>query len=255
MNNTTAKPLFPNYTEIPSPLPLNVWHALRVLSVLAALGTCLLLFLAPMIGLMLFWKIVVPLLPLVFLTMPGLWRNVCPLAAMNQVPRLFGFTKNWVLTPKMKEYYYVLGFELFFWLVLFRRMLFNENGPASALLILGALTFAFIGGTMFKGKSGWCSSICPLLPVQRLYGQTPFVTIPNSHCQPCVGCTKNCYDFNPTVAYLADQYDNDRYYTGYRRLFAATFPGFICAYFLLPYNPPEDNIWTMFVKYSLFMFI
>jgi len=33
-----------------------------------------------------------------------------------------------------------------------------------------------------QGKSGWCSSICPLLPVQRIYGQTPFALIGNSHC-------------------------------------------------------------------------
>ena len=45
------------------------------------------------------------------------------------------------------------------------------------------------------------------------------MTVPNSHCQPCVGCTKNCYDFNPRVAYLADLYEDDRHYTGYRRLF------------------------------------
>jgi hypothetical protein len=35
-------------------------------------------------------------------------------------------------------------------------------------------------------KSGWCSSICPLLPVQRLYGQTPFMLVRNSHCAGCV---------------------------------------------------------------------
>ena len=55
-----------------------------------------------------------------------------------------------------------------------------------------------------KGKSGWCSTICPLLPVQRIYGQTPLMLVANAHCQPCVGCVKNCYDFNPRAAYLAD---------------------------------------------------
>ena len=78
---------------------------------------------------------------------------------------------------------------------------------------------------VLKGKSGWCSTVCPLLPVQRIYGQTPFVTIANSHCQPCVGCVKNCYDFNPKAAYLADLNDSDPYWSGYRKLFVGAFPG------------------------------
>src|SRR3712207_8158040 len=44
-------------------------------------------------------------------------------------------------------------------------------------IFAGALT----GGYLLKGKSGWCSSICPMLPVQRLYGQTPFVLERNDH--------------------------------------------------------------------------
>ena len=50
----------------------------------------------------------------------------------------------------------------------------STTRPASALLLLGAMTGGFAGGMVLKGKSGWCSTICPLLPVQRIYGQTPF---------------------------------------------------------------------------------
>ena len=32
-------------------------------------------------------------------------------------------------------------------------------------MIAGLLLAALLGGVLFKGKSGWCSSICPLLPV------------------------------------------------------------------------------------------
>ena len=32
-----------------------------------------------------------------------------------------------------------------------------------------------------------------------VYGQTPFVLSPNSHCQPCLACTRNCFDFQPQV--------------------------------------------------------
>ena len=33
------------------------------------------------------WKVIIPTLPLLFLVAPGLWRNLCPLAASNQTPR------------------------------------------------------------------------------------------------------------------------------------------------------------------------
>jgi NADPH-dependent 2,4-dienoyl-CoA reductase/sulfur reductase-like enzyme/ferredoxin len=148
------------------------------------------------------------------------------------------------------EYGYVFGFIAFFIAVSSRKWLFNASGPATGLLVLTALVAAFIGGLFFKGKSGWCSSICPLYPMQRLYNQTPFVIIPNSHCSNCVGCTKNCYDFNPSIAYLADLYDDDRYYTNYRKFFAAAMPGFLLAYFVVP-NTPEISIANMYAQFAL----
>lgn len=222
---------FPNYLQIPKLLPQGAWHFLRAISVLCALAMAFFLFTRPAWALPLFWLIIVPALPVTFMVIPGLWRNLCPLAAMNQTPRLIGFTSALAHTPRIREYSYVVGIGLFFLLVSSRKWLFDQNGAASGALILFGLIGALMGGLVFKGKSGWCSSICPLLPVQRIYGQTPLKLVGNSHCQPCVGCTKNCYDFNPKVAFLADQYDDDRYHVGYRRFFAAALPGFILGFF------------------------
>ena len=243
---------FPNYTRLPAYLPQAVWHGLRFAAVAAALGLAATLVLRPALGLDLLWGLVIPLAPIIFVVAPGIWRNVCPLAALNQLPRLAGFTRGLVQTPRLKEYAYVIGMAGLLVLVAGRKPLFNQSGVASAVLILAAMGLAFLGGVVFKGKSGWCSSICPLLPVQRLYGQTPFLTVANTHCQPCVGCTKNCYDFNPKVAYLADQYDNDRHYVAYRRFFAAIFPGFVAAYFLVP-DPPQIPIAQMALQFGLYM--
>ena len=115
-----------------------------------------------------------------------------------------------------------------------RRLGLDDSGPLSALLLLGAMTAAFAGGMVLKGKSGWCSTICPLLPVQRIYGQTPLALVANAHCQPCVGCVKNCYDFNPRAAYLADLHDADNYWSGYRRFFVGAFPGLVLGFFAGP---------------------
>ena len=136
--------------------------------------------------------------------------------------------------PWLKEYGFVIGAGLFIAFVRCASWGSTTPGPASALLLLGALSGAYVGGTLLKGKSGWCSSICPLLPAQRLYGQTPYKLVANSHCTPCVGCTKNCYDFNPKVAFLADLKDPDPYWSGYKKLFAAAFPGLVIGFFNLP---------------------
>ncbi len=229
----SAQP-FPNYTQLDPLLPLWAWQGLRFASIGLAIGLAALLWLRPQLGQTLFWGITVPLLPLVFFVAPGLWRNLCPLAATNQLPRLGGFTRGIAQSERMKELAYPIGIALFFALVVGRKLLFDGSAEATSILVIGALAGAFAGGVIFKGKSGWCSSICPMLPVQRLYGQTPFVTVANTHCQPCVGCAKNCYDFNPRIAWLADQYDNARHYAGYRRFFAGVLPGFILAFYLVP---------------------
>ena len=171
------------------------------------------------------WKVVIPLLPVLFLVAPGVWRNICPLAASNQTPRALGLTKALTAPAWLKEYGYVIAFSLFVGFVVLRRLGLDDSGPLSALLLLGAMTAAFTGGMLLKGKSGWCSTICPLLPVQRIYGQTPLLMVANAHCQPCVGCVKNCYDFNPRAAYLADLNEGDTYWSGYRKYFVGAFPG------------------------------
>ncbi|MFN8490657.1 MAG: FAD-dependent oxidoreductase [Caldilineaceae bacterium] len=241
----------PNLTRPSQPIiPISVWYGLRVFAIGLALGIALVLFVRPATGLFLFWKVFIPCVPLLFFVAPGVWRNICPMATLNQTPRLFNFTRAWTLPKWLQEYGYVTAIGLFLILVSSRKVLFNQNGPALALLILASLIGAFVMGNFFKGKSGWCSSICPLLPIQRIYGQTPFVNVANAHCEPCIGCTKNCYDFNPQVAYLADLYDPDRHFSAYRKFFVGLFPGFILAFYLLP-NPPAIPIWQMYLGFGL----
>ncbi|MDA0184649.1 FAD-dependent oxidoreductase [Solirubrobacter phytolaccae] len=231
MDRVTA---FPNYTQIPSRIPVKVWHGMRAGSIVAALILAALLIAAPDTGLFLMWKVVIPLLPLLFLTVPGLWRNLCPLAASNQTPRALEFTKALTAPDWLKEYGYVIAFSLFIGFVVLRKLGLDDSGAYSALLLLGAMAAAFTGGIFLKGKSGWCSTICPLLPVQRIYGQTPLLLVANAHCQPCVGCVKNCYDFNPRAAYLADLHDQDTYWSGYRKYFVGAFPGIVLGFFAVP---------------------
>ena len=98
-------------------------------------------------------------------------------------------------------------------------------------MLATALAAALLGGLVFKGKSGWCGTLCPLAPVQKLYGQLPTIVVRNEYCSPCVGCQSNCYDFNPTAKLASDLYDRDQFGAGHRRFFAGIYPGFVLGYF------------------------
>ena len=224
---------FPTYLQMRERVPPQVWSATRVVGLGIAAIVVVALFVNPPVGLFLFWGLIVPALPLLFFLAPGFWRNVCPMATLNQAPRRFGFTRALTMPKWFREYGFVIAIALFLLIVPARRIVFDDSGPALGVLIMVCLAAAFAGGVLLKGKSGWCSTMCPLLPVQRLYGQTPFLTVRNAHCRPCVGCVKNCYDFNPAAAYMADLYDTDPHRSGYRKLFAALFPGLIVGFYTI----------------------
>ena len=245
-------PAFPNYTQIPSILSVRQWWMVRTVSVVATLVVVLLCIAVPKTGLRIVWGIGIPLLPILFFAAPGLWRNICPLAASNQTPRVLGLTRALEAPAWLKRYGYLISITLFVLFITLRKVGLQTNGPLSGLMLLFALASGFTGGMFLKGKSGWCSSICPLLPVQRIYGQTPFALVGNSHCQPCVGCTKNCYDFNPKVAYLADLNDEDPSWSAGRKFFVALFPGLVLGFFEVS-NVPKVSVPSMYGQLALYV--
>ncbi|MCW9000101.1 MAG: FAD-dependent oxidoreductase [Kangiellaceae bacterium] len=248
------KPVFANFMQVTPLIPRWAWQILRLFSIAAFAAIVWGLFNHSAITLIIFWGIAVPSLPLIFWLLPGLWRNLCPLAATNQLPRLFNFSLAKELPAQAKRYASVVGLLLLFIAIPLRKITLNEDGEVLAFALIGIVSFAFIGGLIFKGKSGWCGSFCPLLPVQRLYGQTPLKTVNNSHCAPCVGCTRNCFDFNPQVAYLADLYDQDPVMASDRKFFAGMMPGLLLAYFTLTYSP-ETPIYQLYFQFGFYCLI
>jgi len=247
-----SSPTFPTYLQMRERVPVGVWWALRAAGLAVALAVIVALFVDAPMGFTIFWGIVVPLLPILFFVAPGFWRNVCPMATLNQLPRVLGFTRALTMPKWFREYGYVIGIALFLLIVPARKLVFEQNGAALGALLITSLVAPFVAGILLKGKSGWCSTMCPLLPVQRLYGQTPFLTVRNAHCRPCVGCVKNCYDFNPPVAYLADVYDGDAHRSGYRRFFAGIFPGLVVAFHEVPVAPEVDAL-SMYTQFGTYL--
>jgi NADPH-dependent 2,4-dienoyl-CoA reductase/sulfur reductase-like enzyme/ferredoxin len=230
---TGERDLFRAYNELPTRVPLGVWRAVRVGSIAAYLTVIALLFLRPAAGLFVMFHVIVPVLPILFFVAPGLWRNICPMAASNQMPRVLGVGGTRAVPDWLRKRGYLIAVAGFFGIAGARLAGLDQHGAAMGAVLVAVIVTAITGGLVFKGKSGWCSSICPLLPLQRVYGQTPFVTVPNSHCTSCVGCAKNCYDFKPRAAWQADMADEDKGWSGPRKLFVAALPGFVIGFFIL----------------------
>lgn len=247
--------LFVPYIEMPERPGPRAWRVIRW-SLLGLTGlTVAASFVKPDLGLLIFWKLFVPLAPIVFLVMPGIWRNVCPMASLNQLPRTVGFTRGLAVPLRVQQYTPLVSAGLFLLLVPLRKVVLDRNGVALGLFMLTALGLALAGGTIFKGKSGWCSQFCPMLQVERLYGQSPLLVVRNSHCRPCVGCNKNCYDFNPTAAYLADLHDENPRLGINRRLFAGALPWLVAAFFTQPYLDSFSWMGLLGVYARLLLFV
>lgn len=245
MSQPAANP-FPNYLEMPAKVPPVVWHVLRGATFAVMAGVTALVVVQPEIGFTIFWRILIPSLPFVFAVAPGVWRQICPMAMLNQIPRTFGFSLNRTLPVYFKNLAYFIAVLSFFFLVSLRHVYFNTE-PAMLLALIGtALALAFIGGTIFKGRSGWCGTFCPLGPIQKAYGHAPIAVVRNGYCPTCVGCQKNCYDFNPRAAFFSDLSDSDPWYASHKKFFVAGLPGFAFGFFTTD-SPVEIGLLNYYV--------
>ncbi len=217
----------------PHGVPYGLW---RVSQFAGLVGTVVLvagLTARATLTLNLFWNVVVPLLPAVFLLNPMVWRNVCPLATLNRFS-----ADRWgriVPSPAWTTGASVVGVLLLYVLVPARRFLFNTDGVALAWTVGLVAALAFVAGLFFEGKSGFCNGICPVLSVERLYGQRPFADVTNARCAPCTKCTgRGCIDLSGPASVaqtLGSARRSFRWLLTPFGFFAAGFPGFVYAYF------------------------
>jgi len=222
---------FPNYTQLTPIVPRVVWWILRGLTLGLTLFVIVLLFVAPETGLVLIWQLLIPLLPLSFAVIPGLWRNICPMALLNQLPRQFGISREHTLSPTWRKIALYVSVVAFIGFILFRHPLLNHSGMVLGAIFATALLLALLGGFVFKGRSGWCGTFCPLAPLQKAYGHAPVMLVRNGYCETCLGCQKNCYDFNPRAAFFSDIDDSEPEWSEQRKFFIAFLPGLIVAFF------------------------
>lgn len=192
------------------------------------------LALAPEATLKVFWMGFVPLLPAVLLLHPSLWRNVCPLATLNTWSSRFG-DRGAPGRVRVRRAW-TGGIVLFGLLVAARHPLLNSSAPAVGALLLVAGGASVATGLRWGWKSGFCNTLCPMLPVERLYGHAPLVEVSNGRCDSCAGCSPyGCIDLSEERA-VAHALGVTGSAGEARRtpfgVFVSAFPGVVVGFFL-----------------------
>lgn len=208
------------------------WRAAQYAAWLCGAGIFAAVVLTPHAGLHALWNVLIPAAPALFAFVPGVWRNICPLGATALAARRLRGPGAHRLSPAAQAYLQLLGVAALLLIVPLRHVALDVSGAATALALAAMAAAAALVGACFDGKSGWCAGLCPVHPVERLYGTRPALTVRNAHCQTCGHCVVPCPDSTryadaqghgaPTAAHLA------------RTILIGSFAGFVWGWFHVP---------------------
>lgn len=214
----------------------RLWRIARAVALVALVAAFAVLILAPPTGLALLWGGIVPLIAISLFVTPVLWRGICPLATLNEAGNRLG--RPVILSERAQMALGVAGLVLFHLLVPARLLLFNQSGPAVVAAGLGIGVLALLLGARFTVRSAFCNALCPILPIERLYGQAPLLRLDRARCGACTVCTpRGCLDLSGAKN-LPQVIGPERRSHGWLLtpfgVFAAALPGFIFGYFAAP---------------------
>lgn len=196
----------------------------------AAILTCLLFF--PATGVLLFWNILIPVAPALFVIGAGIWRNVCPLATTILLPRHFDLSQRKRLTVTQLAKLNLVAVIALYLIVPLRHAVFNNSGFATGILIIGMAVTGIVLGFFYEWKSAWCSGLCPVHPVEKLYGGNVLFSLPNAHCDQCMNCVIPCPDSTANINPKTSTKTIYHQLTG--MLIIGGLPGFIWGWFHVP---------------------
>jgi len=220
--------------------PDHPWSPLRLADKCVAVqGRCLVESPYPL-GTTIFWGAVVPAGIFILLVFGHeLWRRICPLSFISQIPRALGRQRQTAKrNPKTGEirhqlarvppdswlakYYPFLQFGWLYAGLCGRILFFNADRLVLASWLLFTIAAAVTVGWLYGGKA-WCQYFCPMAPVQSVYS-TPTsllgssapmspTTITQSMCRTvdangeeqsaCVACQQPCIDIDAERMYWA----------------------------------------------------
>jgi CRP-like cAMP-binding protein len=186
----------------------------------------------------LFWGAIVPAAIFILLVFGHeVWRRICPLSFVSQIPRALGKQRQFKReNPNTGKVRYELAkvksdswlgrnypYVQFSWLFVGlcgRILFFNADRLLLAFWLLLTISAAIAVGYLYGGKS-WCNYFCPMAPVQQIYSEpgglfsskahTSDTSITQSMCRTvlpdgkeqsaCVACQNPCIDIDSARAY------------------------------------------------------
>jgi hypothetical protein len=113
-----------------------------------------------------------------------------------------------------------------------RHVLFNTDGRATGMILILLGAVAFSTGLFFERKSAWCAGICPVHPVEKLYGSKPSNKMMNVHCTNCIRCSVPCPDSTQNSRPFLQDHSIVASITEF--LLVGAFPGYIWGWFQTP---------------------
>jgi hypothetical protein len=192
------------------------------------------------LGTTIFWGAVVPAAIFILLVFGHeLWRRICPLSFISQLPRALGWQcQTQKRNPKTGElrrqlarvpsdswlakHYSALQFSWLFVGLCGRILFFNADRAVLAGWLLFTIAAAIAVGWLYGGKA-WCQYFCPMAPVQAIYSTPSGLlgsrahmsssAISQSMCRTvaadgeeqsaCVACQNPCIDIDAERLYWA----------------------------------------------------
>ena len=213
-----------------------LWNIGRWSALVAVIPLLAWLIVAPEVALRVLWYIIIPILPAVFFLNTAIWRGICPLATLNELGNRLGAQR--APTPRLFLGLSVGGLVLFHVLVPARHFLFNQHGPILAVTVAAVAAGAVLLGALFSVRSAFCNALCPVLPVEMLYGHSPLLRMDRGRCASCALCTpQGCLDLAGAKALpqlLGASRRSTRWLTTPHGVFFAALPGFIIGYNQVP---------------------
>jgi uncharacterized protein YneF (UPF0154 family) len=186
----------------------------------------------------LFWGAIVPAAVFILLVFGHeLWRRICPLSFLSQIPRALGWQRQLKRknsqTGKVRyelakikpdswlgKHYPYVQFGWLFVGLSGRILWFDADRLMLALWLLLTIAAAITVGYLYGGKT-WCNYFCPMAPVQKVYSEpsglfgsqahTSEQVITQSMCRTmtaegkeqsvCVACQTSCIDIDSERSY------------------------------------------------------
>lgn len=206
-----------------------LWLVLYIIAIIVFVGLVPLVLGLPN-GPRLVWTVAIALLP-IFIVLVGYnaWRDICPLAFFTKLGQRINLGKRPKIHLWFEENYYYVTFGFMFVALTLRLLFTNADIYWLSGFLIFMMAAAFVIGLIYTGKT-WCNFICPVSLIEKIYCEpNNLKDQPNSACNPCTACKKDCPDIDLENNYWKEKAKTSKKFAYY------AFPGLVLGFYAYYY--------------------